>query len=176
VRTTGAPAAMASLARNEARAIDPDLPLDHVRSLDEAISDARWNTRIATTMILVIAGIALLLSMVGLYALTAHAVTQRAPEIGVRMALGAPLRAIRWLILRRALLQLAAGLIAGLACTVAWERLLESGARPATGTRLTDPLTLLPVALLIALVAVVSCLWPARRATRCDPVSVLRAQ
>lgn len=174
VRTHTAAGALGARVREEVRALDPDLPLDRVQTLEEAISALRWNARISNGMISVIAGIALVLSMVGLYALTAHAVAQRSHEIGVRLALGASARAIRWLVLRRVLWQLGAGLAAGLLCTLGWTRLFFGPPRAGVDTGLTDPLTLLPVALLLTLVALVACLQPVRRATRFDPVTALR--
>jgi ABC-type lipoprotein release transport system permease subunit len=92
------------------------------------------------------------------------------------MALGAGPRAIGWLILRGVLLQLTAGLATGLVFTLVWAQLFVSPPRTGTATQLTDPLTLLPVAFLLVVVATVACLRPAHRATRCNPVSALRFQ
>ena len=90
------------------------------------------------------------------------------------MALGAAPGTIAWLILRRALVQLATGLVAGVVATLLWARVFEAGPRTGTSTQLTDPLTLMPVAIVLVLVAIAACLWPTRRATRNDPVSALR--
>jgi ABC-type antimicrobial peptide transport system permease subunit len=176
VRTTGDPTALVGAVREAVRALDIDLPVDRLASLEDAIDAARWNTRLSNALVIAIASIALLLAMIGLYTLTAHAVAQRTQEIGVRMALGAAPGTIAWLILRRVLLQLSAGLGAGVAVTLLWASIFEAGPRTGTTTHLTDPLTLLPVAMLLVLVALAACLWPAHRATRHDPVSALRCQ
>jgi ABC-type antimicrobial peptide transport system permease subunit len=99
--------------------------------------------------------------------MTAHAVGQRTREIGIRMALGARPRQVMALVLRQALLQVGAGLIAGAICTAIWGRLFGSNDMIAVGN-------LLGVAALLTVVAVGACLWPARRAARVDPVVALR--
>jgi putative ABC transport system permease protein len=115
--------------------------------------------------------IALMLSAVGLYAVTAYSVTQRTQEIGVRMALGAQTSQVLWLFQRRILIQLAIGLVIGLAGAVGVGRLLRS---VLVRTEPTDPVTLGSIATLLVLVALAAGLWPARRATRLDPVVALR--
>jgi putative ABC transport system permease protein len=122
-------------------------------------------------MFAIFAGIALVLSAVGLYAVTAYSVTQRTAEIGVRMALGAQPRQVMWLVLRRAFLQLAIGLPIGLAGALGVGRLMQT-LLVQTSTR--DPLTILLIAALTVIVSVAACLWPARRATQLDPVAALR--
>ncbi len=92
------------------RAIDPDLPLFDIRTMDEQLAQQRWAFRIFGTMFAIFALIALALSAVGLYAVTAYSVSQRTQEIGVRMALGAQAAQVLWLILRRSIVQLAIGL------------------------------------------------------------------
>ena len=115
--------------------------------------------------------IALVLSAVGLYAVTAYSVSQRTQELGVRMALGAQPTQVLWLVLRRGLLQLAIGLPLGVAGAFGVGKLLES-LLVQTSTR--DPLTLVSISVLMVVVSVAACIWPARRATRLDPVTALR--
>jgi len=119
----------------------------------------------------VFAVIALMLSAVGLYAVTAYSVSQRTQEIGVRMALGAQSGQVLWLVMRRALVQLAIGLPIGMAGAVAVGRLLQSVLAQTNGR---DPATIGAIALLMGVVSVAACFWPARRATRLDPVAALR--
>ncbi len=106
---------MTPILREEVRAIDPDLPLFGIRTLDAALEQARWPFRIFGSMFTIFALIALTLSAVGLYAVTAYAVSQRTQEIGLRMALGAQGNQVAWLFLRRSFIQLAIGLTIGVA-------------------------------------------------------------
>ena len=115
--------------------------------------------------------IALILSAVGLYAVTAYSVTQRTQEIGVRMALGAPPASIRWLILRRALIQLSIGLTVGIGGAFAVGRLLRS---MLVQIPTADPLTLTTIVAILIVIAVIACLAPSRRATRLEPSTALR--
>jgi putative ABC transport system permease protein len=122
-------------------------------------------------MFAVFAAIALSLAAVGLYAVTAYSVTQRTQEIGVRMALGAQPSHVIWLFLRRAFVLVALGLMMGLAGAFGVGQLLQS-VLIQTSTR--DVVTLVSIAGLMAVVAVAACFWPARRATRLDPLAALR--
>jgi ABC-type antimicrobial peptide transport system permease subunit len=102
---------------------------------------------------------------------TAYSVTQRIQEIGIRMALGAQAKQVSWLILRRGMLQLAIGLVFGLAGAIGVGRLLKSLLFQ-TGS--ADPITLISITLLLVVVAITACLWPASQAARLDPVTALR--
>jgi putative ABC transport system permease protein len=122
-------------------------------------------------MFAIFALIALALSAVGLYAVTAYSVAQRTHEIGVRMALGAQAAQVLWLILRRSIVQMALGLTLGIAGALGVSKLLSSVLFQ-TGSR--DPVLLAGIVSLLIVVSTSACLWPARRATRLDPVSALR--
>ena len=124
------------------------------------------------SMFAVFAAIALMLSALGLFSVTTYSVTQRTQEIGVRMALGAQPRSILWLVLRRALIQLAIGLPLGLAGAYGVGRLLQSIVVQ-TGVR-GDIITLGLIVVILIVVAVCACLWPARRAANLDPLLALR--
>jgi len=171
VRATGTPAGITPLVREEMRALEPDLPLFGIQTLDETLAQRRWPFRVFGTMFAIFAVIALLLSAVGLYAVTAYSVTQRTAEIGVRMALGAQPKQVLWLVLRRALVQLAIGVPIGVAGTFAVGKLLES-LLIQTSTR--DPMTIGSITALMIAVSIAACVWPARRAMQLDPVSALR--
>ena len=171
VRASDEPGRLSAIVRNEARAVEPDVPLFGVMTLDNLLAQQRWPFRVFGSMFAIFAAIALVLSAVGLYAVTAYSVAQRTAEIGVRMALGAEPRHIAWLVLRRGLLQLAIGLPLGIAGALAVGRLLQSVLVQAGGR---DPLTIAAIAAVMIAVSVAACLWPARRATRLDPVSALR--
>src|SRR5438094_7288928 len=122
-------------------------------------------------MFAIFALIALALSAVGLYAVTAHSVAQRTQEIGVRMALGAQAPQVWWLIVRRGLVQLAIGLPIGLAGAFGVGTLLQS---VVVQTSAHDPATLTSIVTLLIVVSVAASFWPARRATRLSPVTALR--
>ncbi|MBA2355613.1 MAG: FtsX-like permease family protein [Acidobacteria bacterium] len=171
LRNSSDPSSLAALVRQEIRALDPELPLYRVRTMDRVVSESRLNGWVSQALVTVIACIALGLSVIGLYAVTAHAVAQRTREIGIRMALGARPRQVMRLVLQRAVRQLGLGLLAGIACTAAWERLLED---PTQRYRMTDPVVLMMIAVLVIVVAFAACLWPARRASWLEPVVALR--
>ncbi|HMJ86768.1 MAG TPA: ABC transporter permease [Vicinamibacterales bacterium] len=171
IRAGGDAASVTSLMREEVRAIDPDLPLFEIKTMDQQLAQARWPFRVFGSMFAIFALIALALSAVGLYAVTAYSVAQRTQEIGVRMALGAQAPQVWWLVVRRGLVQLAIGLSIGLAGAFGVGQLLKS-LLVQTSTR--DPLTLTSIVLLLMLVSVLASFWPARRATRLDPVAALR--
>jgi putative ABC transport system permease protein len=138
-RTTSDPASVTPLVREEMRAIEPDLPLFQIQTMDQLMAQQRWPFRVFGTMFAIFAGIALVLSAVGLYAVTAYSVTQRTAEIGVRTALGAQPDDVMWLLPRRSLVQLGIGLPLGIAGAFGVGRLLQS-ALVQTSTR--DPVTI----------------------------------
>jgi putative ABC transport system permease protein len=159
--------------RQAVQAIDPDLPVFGVQTMNQFLAQARWPYRVFGSMFAIFAIIALVLSAVGIYAVTAYSVTQRTQEIGVRMALGARRGQVSWLILRQGLIQLAIGLAIGLA-----------GAWPISGVLQSlvvqiptkDPVTFGGIAAILIAVTIAACLIPARRATRLDPLAALRAE
>ena len=171
VRARGNPAEVMPVVRKEIFALDPDLSLANMRTLDESLAQQRWFPRVFGIMFTVFAGIAIVLAAVGLFAVTAYSVTQRVQEIGIRMALGAQAKQVSWLILRRGLIQLAVGLVLGLAGALGVGRLLQSMLFQ-TGS--ADPITLVSISILLIVIAVTACLWPAWQATRLNPVSALR--
>ncbi len=173
VRASGDPNALAPVIREELRRLDSNLPLYRLMTLERAVEEAGWNGRMAGVVAQNIATIALLMALVGLYAVTTHAVQWWRPELALRMALGARPRGVAWIVLRRALPQLAVGLVAGLICAYAFDRLFTGADDP---NRLTDPRVLVPLMGLIGIVAVMACAIPVRRAVRVDPVVALRAE
>ena len=172
-RSDSDPSAVAAALREQVRAVDPDLPLFEVMTLDDMLAgtDERLGLKVFGTMFVVFAIVALLLATVGLYAVTAYAAARRTREIGVRVSLGASAAHIWWLITRRAALQLGLGLSIGMLGAIGIGNLLK---KLLVGTTATDPLTLSAVAALLAVVGVAACFFPARRAMRLDPALVLR--
>jgi putative ABC transport system permease protein len=171
VRTAGEPGSVTPLVREQMRAIEPDLPLFGIMTMDQLLALQRWTFRVFGSMFAIFAIIALVLSAVGLYAVTAYSVTQRTAEIGVRMALGAQPRQVLWLVLRRALVHLAIGLPVGIAGAFGVGRVMQTLLVQTSGR---DPLTIIAIAVVMAVVSLNACFWPARRATRLDPVTALR--
>jgi len=170
-RTSGETAAAVPLIRKVVLELDPDLPVSNVRTMDEALAQRRWQYQIFGGMFAVFAGIALLLSAVGLYAVMAYSVMQRTREIGVRMVLGAPPRDVVWLFLRRTVVLVAIGLTIGMSGAFGVGQLLRSILVQSNGREVA---VLLSIALLMVIVSVTACVWPARRATQLNPVVALR--
>jgi putative ABC transport system permease protein len=170
-RTSGETAAAVPLIRQAVLELDPDLPVSNVRTMDELLAQRRWQFQVFGGMFAVFAGIALLLAAVGLYAVMAYSVTQRTREIGVRMVLGAPPREVVWLFLRRTVVLVAIGLTIGMSGAFGVGQLLQSILVQSNGREVE---VLLSIALLMLVVAVTACVWPARRATQLNPVVALR--
>jgi predicted permease len=171
VRARDNPVAVPSLVRQEVLAMDSDLPVTNIRTMDDILATNRWPQRTFGTMFLAFAVIAIVLAAVGLYSVTAYSVAQRMQEIGIRMALGAEAPQVRWLVLRRGMIQLAIGLTLGLAGALGTGRLLQGWL---VGTGPNDAITLVSVSAVLIIVALAACLWPARRAARVDPLVALR--
>jgi putative ABC transport system permease protein len=171
VRSSAEPGPIATLLRDEVRNLDADLPLFEIRTMEDALTQVLFPGRILGTVLMVLAVVAVVLATVGLYAVTAYSVEQRTQELGIRMALGARRRQVVWLILRRAIGQMAVALPIGLAGSLAVGRLLES---ILVGTSGTDPTALSITAIVMVIVSVAACCMPVRRATRLDPVVALR--
>jgi putative ABC transport system permease protein len=157
----------------EARALDPNLPLSELKTLEDRLGDAMWRTRVSAWLLSAFAGLALLLTTIGVFGVMSQSVAQRTSEIGVRMALGAQTRDVLELVLGRAMVVTGAGLVIGLAAALALTRLLTAFLYE---VRPSDPATFITVAVLLGGVAMAACYLPARRATRIDAVSALRTE
>ncbi|HZI80977.1 MAG TPA: ABC transporter permease [Vicinamibacterales bacterium] len=171
LRTDGDMATAAAALRAQVAAIDRDLPLFDVRTVDDLLTFQNWGQRVFGTMFGVFASLALLMAAVGLYAVTAYGVSQRTREFGVRMALGAPALHVAWLVARRSSWQVAAGLLLGALGAVAVSRVTPA---VVSASRAGDPAFLAGVVAFVIVVAAFACLVPARRAVRVDPVVALR--
>jgi hypothetical protein len=165
------PAQATKILREAMMGVDPDQALATPRTMEAALAQNRWLLRVFTTMFSVFAVMALILAAVGLYAVTAYAVTQHTRDIGVRMVLGAQPGQVVWLFLRRSIVQLGIGLTIGVAAALGLGRVLQSFLFQ---TSARDPVTLIVIVLLLTIVAVLASMGPARRATRLDPLNALR--
>ncbi len=150
--------------------IDPDLPISDVQTMSGRTAQSLVSQRLAMNLAAMFAGVALVLSMLGIYGVLANLVARRSREIGIRMALGSTVRAIAALVLTEGVALIGIGLILGLAGAVAMAQALKS---LVFGVQATDPLLLGTVAIATGCVALLACVVPARRATRVDPVEVL---
>jgi predicted permease len=171
VRTSSLDAVTAA-ARREVGALDPEQPLYDVKTMDRAFFEDLASDRVVTGLFMVFAAVALGLACIGLYGLISYAVSQRAREIGVRMALGASGRDVLWLVMRQGLALVAFGLAAGLVIGFGLSRAMGSFL---VGVGAGDPLTFTVVPAALGAVALLATAIPARRAARCDPAQVLRA-
>jgi ABC-type lipoprotein release transport system permease subunit len=173
VRCERDPTALTTAVRAAVAALDPDVPLTDVQTMEEALG--AWAAERRLTMLLV-AGFALVaieLGAVGIYGVMAHMVAQRTREIGIRIAVGAVPREILALVLRQSALLAGLGIVAGLLGGLVATRLL---AGLLFGIAPTDAVTFAATAVLLAAVAALASLFPALRATRIDPIDALRAE
>ena len=171
IKTTQAPEALITAARQQVQALDPEQPIYDVRTLAEMRDNSIAPQRLNLTLLAVFAGVALALAVIGLYGVLAYAVAQRQREIGVRMALGAQRRDVLGLVVGHGMRLTGIGVILGLAGALALTRVLKSllfEIKP------FDPVTFLTVTALLAGVALLACWIPARRAARVDPIEALR--
>jgi ABC-type antimicrobial peptide transport system permease subunit len=178
VRTAADPALTPPALREAIRAMDADLPLYYVMTADELVQ--MGSPRVWMGVFGLLALIALTLAAVGLSAVTAHSVAQRTQEIGVRLALGARAPQVVWLLVRRTLLQLAAGLGLGLAGTTIINKVMPpvlttAGMNLGTAAGAHNSVLLASVAALVVIVSIASSYLPARRAATIDPAITLRS-
>lgn len=173
VHTRLDPAGVAAAVRRAVYELDPQQPVTDVFTVEQILDEEVSQRRIQAVLIGVFAGLAVLLAAVGLYGVLAYAVGQRAPEFGVRMALGASPGRLLGRVIGQGLALAGFGLAAGLAAALALSRLLEAflfGVKP------TDPATYAAVAMLLLVAAAVASFSPARRAMRVDPGTALRQE
>jgi putative ABC transport system permease protein len=173
VRTSVEPQTLAAPLRGVVRGIDASVPVSRVQTMRAIASRATSGARFNLLLTALFAVLALALASVGVYSVMSYAVSQRAHEIGVRMALGAQGADVVRMIVRQGMRLALLGVGVGVACALALTRLVSS---LLFGVSATDPLTFASVALLLAVVALAACLIPARRATRIDPLAALRQE
>jgi predicted permease len=171
VRASVEPAALVSAVRRAVQSVDPSQPIANVRTMDELLGTQTATPRLVTTLLGAFALLALLLAGLGIYGMLSYFVARRTPEIGVRVALGAQPGDILWLILKKGMALVLIGVTIGLAGALALTRSIRS---LLFEVKATDPLTLIAVALLLVIVALLACWIPARRATKVDPLTALR--
>ena len=172
-RTGGDPAALVSSVRAAVQALEPNLPLPEVRPMMEAIGGSLYVARMGALLLGVFGGLALVLSAIGVYGVMAFAVSRRTREIGVRIALGAEKGTVLGLVIGDGMRLVALGTVIGLAGAALATRSLQGFLY---GVSSADALTFAAMPVLLAAVALVACLVPARRASRVDPLVALRSE
>jgi predicted permease len=171
------PESLANALRRDVQKADPNLPLYFVGTPRSQLEVFVAQTRIIATMFTIFGAVAVLLASVGIYGVMSFAVNQRTQEFGVRMALGASTPRILQMVLRQGVIQIALGLVLGLGLALALAIAAADGIQNTLfGVSGRDPITYIAVAALVALVSLVATLVPARRATRVDPMTALRAE
>jgi predicted permease len=171
VRTSARPAVVLPAVRAAVQSVEPNLPLPDLHTVAETVATSLYVPRMGAILLGVFAVVAVLLAAIGVYGVTSFAVAQRTREIGVRIALGAQRDDILSLVLKQGMGLVTVGIAAGLLLAFAAGRSLASFLY---GIRGTDPGTFVAVPLILAAVALVACLVPARRAMRLDPLAALR--
>jgi putative ABC transport system permease protein len=171
LRTAVPPRALESAVRKEMMELDPLVPVFQIRTMEELLSTQVTEPRFHTVLLGCFAGVALLLTIVGLYGVMAYSVARRTREIGIRIALGAGRSAVLSMVLKQALVLLACGLALGLAASLATDRLLQS---MLFGVSAVNPAVLGLSGLLVALTGLLAAYLPARRAAKVDPMVALR--
>jgi len=171
IRTSGDPGAIATAVRNELRDIDSNQPVSDVRTMEQVMGETLARARFNTLLLGLFAGLAMLLSAVGIFGVMNYSVNLRTREIGIMVALGAQQSQILTLILRQGLILTLIGVGLGVAGALALTRVMSG---MLYGVEATDPLTFAAIVALLTVVSMIACYLPARKATLVDPVIALR--
>ncbi len=173
IRTAGNPNQIIQPVQSAIHDYDPQQAISEVQTMDHVFSDSASEARFQLVLLLIFAGLAIVLAMIGVYGVVSYSVTQRTPEIGVRMAMGADTLQIAQMVLREALLLAGLAVVIGLAGALALTRVMESLLYETTPN---DPATLAISASAVLVVAAAAALVPVHRATRVDPLVALRCE
>jgi putative ABC transport system permease protein len=171
VRSTLPRAQVIALVRRELAAIDPTLAVSRVATMDELVAVQLARPRFNAALLNWLSALAVALAGLGIYGVLAYTVAERTPEFGVRLALGAQTQDILKLVIRQGAKLVAGGMALGLVASFVLTRLLTS---LLFGVRATDPMTFIVIAVVVAVVALLACYIPARRATKVDPLVALK--
>jgi putative ABC transport system permease protein len=176
VRTVGEPGSIANAVRGEVQALDPNLALYSVATMEQLIAErpATFMRRYPALLMAVFAALASILAAVGIYGVVSYSVKQRTREIAIRLALGAQSRDVLWLVIGQGMRLAGAGVAIGLTLALALAKLMTGFSALLYGVRATDPMTFALIALLLLVVALLACYVPARRVTKVDPLVALR--
>jgi putative ABC transport system permease protein len=170
-RSAADPLSLVSAVRGQVTALNKDQAVFNVRTMEQIVAQSVAARRFSMLLLTVFAVVALALASVGIYGMMSYAVAQRTREIGVRMALGARGGDVLRLVIGQGMKLAFAGVALGLVASVALTRTMKN---LLFGVSATDPATFAAIALLLAMVAMLACYIPARRATKVDPIIALR--
>jgi putative ABC transport system permease protein len=173
VKTATPPGGIADAVKEQVYAVDPNLPVSNVRTLDDIVARSISQPRFYMLLLAIFAGVALVMAAIGIFGVLSYAVAQRTREIGIRMALGAQERSVVRLVVGQAMTLVLAGVAIGVAAALALSKTMAS---MLFAIQATDPETFVAVALLLTVIALLASYLPARRATRVDPIIALRAE
>jgi putative ABC transport system permease protein len=173
MRTRGETANLSEMVAREVRAVDPEVPVYAVRTMTDLIGSAVAERQFLMRLLVAFGVLATALALLGIYGVMAYSVSQRTREIGIRMAIGASQTDVSRMVMRRGIALTAAGVIAGIAASLALSRLVRS---QLFGVEPSDPGTIASVLVLMTIVAAAAAYLPARRASRVDPIVALRQQ
>jgi predicted permease len=171
LRAFGDPLSLAKAVEDEVHALDKDVPIARLQTMDQVIGDTLWRGRLAMTLLGLFAAVAVVLACLGIYGAISYSVAQRTGEIGIRMAMGAQSREVLAMVLRQGLTVVGIGIAIGLAGSWVLTRTLTG---LLYGVRATDPVTFVAVPALLVALSAVACAVPALRAARVDPLTALR--
>lgn len=174
LRTTVDPHSITSAVRNVVSSMDSDLPVYDVKTMDEYLSATLATPRFNAMLLEAFAGLALLLTAIGLYGVVSYAVAQRTHEIGVRITLGASRSSVVGMVLKSGLQLTSVGVAGGVALSVAATRFVSSLSSVLFGVKPTDALTFAAVIAIVTAVSLLACYIPAWRASKVDPMVALR--
>ena len=172
-RTAADPASMTDAMVRQVNALNPNVPVSDIATMEQRVQDSMARQRFAMTMLAGFAGFAMILSAIGIYGVMSFLVTQGAADIAIRMALGARRASILSLVFKQGMTLALVGIVVGLIGALGLTRMMSSllfGVTP------TDPFTFFSVLTLLLLVALSACLFPAGRAMRIDPMVALRTE
>jgi predicted permease len=171
MRAGGDPTPLLAAVRDQVQTIDRNMPLRGTGTVQQNIEAGLWAPRMGAALLSIFGGLALLLAMIGVYGVMSYSVTQRAQELGIRMALGAQAGDVLVMVLKQGMVLAAGGAVIGVTLALLLGRLISTLLFGVSGR---DPLTLAGVSLTLAIVALLACYIPARRAARVDPLVALR--
>jgi predicted permease len=166
-------ARLAATIRNQVRAIEPNEPVNQVITMDERLSNSVAGRRFQMLLLGAFAAVALVIATVGIYGVISYSVNQRTREIGIRMALGAPVSSVLWMVVWRGMNITLIGVALGLVAAIGMTRVMKS---LLFNVSATDPMTFTIIVLLLIGVALIASFIPARRATKVNPIAVLKIE